>query len=85
MSRALELVRNKAWPGLIGKFVQWVNNVPMKDMDYYIDVLTKQGIPNFYGNCELLLECGRAAAGSCCRDCALCCSGLGVCGVCPNK
>jgi hypothetical protein len=51
MARALELVRSRAWPGLIDKFANWARAVTLPQMDYYYDVLTKQQqIPNHFGN-----------------------------------
>ncbi|KAF8067393.1 MER3 [Scenedesmus sp. PABB004] len=50
MARALELLRHKAPSGLVAKFVGWVNAVPMKDMDYYVDVVSAQSVPNLWGN-----------------------------------
>jgi hypothetical protein len=34
MARALELLRAKASSGLISKFLNWVNNVLMPDMEW---------------------------------------------------
>ena len=42
MARALELVRSKAWPGLVDRFANWAKAVTLPQMDYYYDVLTKQ-------------------------------------------
>lgn len=51
MARALELLRPAAAPaGVISRFVTWVNALPMKDMDWYVDLQSNKGITNFYGN-----------------------------------
>lgn len=54
MSRALELLKHKLPPGLMDKYVNWVNDVLMPQMDFYSDVVTpiavNNSIPNLFGN-----------------------------------
>jgi hypothetical protein len=50
MSRALELLRSLAPPGLIAGYVAWVRAVPLPQMRYLSVNLTSKGIPNFYSN-----------------------------------
>ncbi|WIA22272.1 hypothetical protein OEZ85_004592 [Tetradesmus obliquus] len=50
MARALELVRSRDTSNVIGKFLSWVNKVPMQDMLYYTVTLTAKNLPNQYGN-----------------------------------
>eukprot|EP00775_Hariotina_reticulata_P010584 gene10584-10742_t len=55
MAKALELLRNKAPPGVIPAFLKWVNDIMMTpQMDWYEDVIVptaiNKTIPNVLGN-----------------------------------
>eukprot|EP00882_Tetradesmus_deserticola_P018292 GHRQ01019649.1.p2 GENE.GHRQ01019649.1~~GHRQ01019649.1.p2 ORF type:complete len:106 (-),score=25.19 GHRQ01019649.1:859-1176(-) len=64
MARALELVRAKAGPGVIDRFVYWTRAVLLPQMDYFYDVLTKQRqIPNFFSNWHATIAEAMMAAG----------------------
>uniref|UniRef100_A0A383V947 Alginate lyase domain-containing protein n=1 Tax=Tetradesmus obliquus TaxID=3088 RepID=A0A383V947_TETOB len=69
MARALELVRSKAWPGLIDRFSNWAKAVTLPQMDYYYDVLTKQQqIPNHFGNWHATIAEAMMAVGVLAND-----------------
>lgn len=69
MARALELVRSKAWPGLIDRFSNWAKAVTLPQMEYYYDVLTKQQqIPNHFGNWHATIAEAMMAVGVLAND-----------------
>eukprot|EP00879_Flechtneria_rotunda_P025186 GHRR01026752.1.p1 GENE.GHRR01026752.1~~GHRR01026752.1.p1 ORF type:complete len:295 (+),score=61.58 GHRR01026752.1:724-1608(+) len=65
MARSLELLRHKAPPGLINRFVDWVNQVLLPQIDHYLEETTAVAVeahtPNLYGNWHsTVVECNMA-------------------------
>lgn len=54
MSKALELLKDRAPPETVARYITWVNKVLMPQMDFYTDVVTpiavNNSIPHVYGN-----------------------------------